>query len=107
MCLSAVLMIQTAAQKYPKDASQIPFFPGKETPKRILLGFLSLIGFRYLLPIIGFGPSAGAFIFFLAWALSHYNWKQSIVFSVLTAFAAYYLFQVWLRIPMPHSIFSK
>jgi hypothetical protein len=44
------------------------------------------------------------FIIFLAKVLSHYGWKTSILFSLLTAVIAYYLFVVWLKIPMPGSI---
>jgi hypothetical protein len=40
----------------------------------------------------------------LAKFLGHYDWKVSIFFSAVTAVVAYYLFQVWLKIPMPPSI---
>lgn len=105
MGLSGFLMIQSLLIKGAGETANIPFFPGKEAPKRIFFGFTALLGFRYLLSLIGFGPSTFIFIFFLARFLGHYGWWVCILFSILTALAAYYLFQVWLKIPMPQPIF--
>ena len=101
--LSLILTAQ-AFLKPAAEGSVKPFFPAKETPRRILFGFLALLGFRYLLPVIGFASSTFLFIFFLAKFLGHYSWRVSIFFSLLTAVVSYYLFQVWLKIPMPRSI---
>ena len=60
-----------------------------------------MIGYRYLLPVIGFGPSTGIFILFLIKFLGGYGWKISLFYSAVSAVAFYYLFQVWLQIPMP------
>ncbi len=104
MALAGILTIQAFLKKEAKEKERAPFFSGKEAPKRIFLGFIALLGFRYLLPVIGLGPSTFIFIFFLAKFLGHYNWRVSIPFSLATAVAAYYLFQVWLKIPMPRTI---
>jgi hypothetical protein len=56
--------------------------------------------------VIGFAPSTGVFIFFLSRFLGKYGWVVSIIFAALTAVAAYYLFQVWLKIPMPRPVFG-
>ena len=101
MGLCALLTLQVFRGKEVDKSSQFPFFPEKEAPRRILLGFAGLLGYRYLLPVIGFAPSTGVFIFFLSRFLGKYGRGVSILFAVLTAVAAYYLFQVWLKIPMP------
>lgn len=101
--LSAILTVQAFMKKGGEGPAKA-FFPGKETPKRIIFSFLALLGFRYLLLVIGFACSTFLFIFFLAKVLGHYGWKASILFSLLTAVIAYYLFEVWLKIPMPRSI---
>jgi hypothetical protein len=106
MGLAALLTIQAFRGKETDKASQAPFFPEKEAPRRILLGFAGLLGYRYLLPVIGFAPSTGVFILFLGRFLGKYGWPVSIIFAVLTAVAAYYLFQVWLKIPMPRPAFG-
>jgi len=104
MALAGIITIQTFFRKDTEEALKTAFFTTKGAPSRILLGFIALLGFRYLLPLIGFGPSTFLFILFLAKYLGHYSWKMSIFFSVLTALVAYYLFQVWLKIPMPQGI---
>jgi hypothetical protein len=83
---------------------QVPFFPEKEAPQRIFFGFAALLGYRYLMPVIGFAPATCFFIFILSKFLGKYSWKISILFSLATAVAAYYLFEVWLKIPMPRTI---
>jgi putative tricarboxylic transport membrane protein len=98
--ISAVLILQAFLNKTEEGLSK-SFFPAKEAPKRIFLGFLALVGFRCLLPLIGFACSTFLFVFFMAKYLGNYSWKVSLLFSILTVLAAYYLFQVWLKIPMP------
>ena len=99
MALAGVITFQAFMKKQGETAK--PFFSGKLAPKRILICLVALLGFRYLLPFIGFGFSVFLFVLFLIKYLGYYNWKVSILFSALTAVAAYYLFQVWLKIPMP------
>ena len=99
--LSAILTLQAFLSKGGKEVAQTPFFPEKGAPRRILLGFAGLVGYRYLLPVIGFAPSTGLFILFLIKFLGGYGWKTSIFYALVMALVAYYLFQVWLKIPMP------
>jgi putative tricarboxylic transport membrane protein len=99
--LSALLTLQAFLTKGGKAVAPTPFFPEKGAPRRILLGFAGLVGYRYLLPVIGFAPSTGIFILFLIKFLGGYGWKASIFSASVTAIIAYYLFQVWLKIPMP------
>jgi len=103
MGLSGLLIVQTALKKDTRGL-EVRFFPDRETPKRIFIGLTGLLGFRYLLPVIGFGPSTTLFIFFLSKFIGRFGWKVSIFFSVLTGLASYYLFQVILKVPMPRSI---
>lgn len=101
MGLSALMTVQTFLKKDTGEASKARFSPSEGASKRIIIGFMILVGFRYLLAAIGFGPSTFIFIFCLAKFISHFNWKASIFFSVLTSLTAYYLFQVFLKIPFP------
>jgi putative tricarboxylic transport membrane protein len=101
LSLSAVFTIQAFLSKRGKELAPAPFFPEQGAPRRVLLGFAGLLGYRYLVPVVGFAPSTGIFIFFLIKFLGGYGWKASIFSAVVTALVAYYLFQVWLKIPMP------
>lgn len=78
-----------------------PFFPTRETPRRIVFGVIALVAYRYLIPGIGFAPATGVFILVLARFLENAGWTRSLLFAVLTAAASYYLFQVVLKINMP------
>jgi hypothetical protein len=99
--LSAALTLQAILPKKGRAIAPAPFFPEKGAFRRILLGLTGMIGYRYLLPVIGFGPSTGIFMLFLTKFLGGYGWKISLFYSAVSAVAFYYLFQVWLQIPMP------
>ena len=104
--LSSCIVISSFLQRDEQILSKVPFFPAKETPKRILYGFVSLVGFRYLVPILGFGPTTFIFIFFLGKVLARYGVKANLLFSACAAIASYYLFQILLKIPLPTGIFG-
>ena len=104
--LAALLTIQAFRQKEDGESSKTPFFPEKQAPRRIVLGFAGLLAYRYLLPVIGFAASTGVFIFFLSRFLGKYSVAVCFVFAVITAVFSYYLFQVWLKIPMPIPLFG-
>lgn len=102
--LSASLTLLAVLNKRGEAIAPTPFFPEKGASRRVLLGFASMIGFRYLLPVIGFGPATWIFIFFLIKCLGGYGWKLSLLFSIVSTVAFYYLFQIWLKIPMPYPL---
>ena len=102
MGLSGITLIQALVKRENQKGR---FFVSKEGPKMILLVIIFLVGFRYLLPVIGFGVSTFLFIFCSARFLGHYSWKMSLLFSVLAAGISYTVFQVLLKIPMPQALF--
>ena len=100
--LSVALTLQAILPKKGTAIAPAPsFFPEKGALRRILLGVAGMVGYRYLLPVIGFGPSTGVFLLFLSRFLGGYRWKVSLFYSAVSAVAFYYLSQVWLKIPMP------
>jgi hypothetical protein len=99
--LCTVFIFQSFTGKRREESCAVSFFPSKEAFQRILWGFAALVGYRYLIPVIGFAPATAGFIFVLSRFLENYSWKKSVFFSVATAVAAYYLFQVVLKIQMP------
>ncbi len=99
--LSVALTVQAFLSGKGKAIAPSPFFPEKGALRRILLGVAGMVGYRYLLPVIGFGPSTGVFMLFLIRFLGGYGWKISLFYAAISAAAFYYLFQVWLQIPMP------
>ncbi|HBB18279.1 MAG: hypothetical protein A3J94_10365 [Syntrophus sp. RIFOXYC2_FULL_54_9] len=101
LSLSAILTLQAFLSRKGNGLAVTAFFPEKDAPRRILLVFAGMIGYRYLLPVIGFGPSTGMFILFLIKFLGGYGWKMSLFYSGVSAVVLYYLFEAWLKIPMP------
>ena len=106
MAFAAVMVIYALLRKKESESPKASFFPAKETPGRILVAFVSLVAYRYLLPFIGFGPCTFVFFLLLVKRLGHYRWKVSLLFSILAALGAYFLFQVWLEVQMPIGIFG-
>jgi hypothetical protein len=104
--ISGLMVVLSLIGKDEKERIKRSFFAAKESPRRVLLGFISLVGFRYLFPFLGFAPSAFFFIFFLARFLGHFSWKTAFFLSVLTALVSHFLFQVWLKVQMPKGIFG-
>jgi hypothetical protein len=97
---SGFMVIQSFLRKGDIENERFIFQCERSTPKGNIR-FISLAGFRYIFPLIGFAPSAFFFVFFLVKFLGHYSWRMSIIFSALTALFSYFLFQVWLNIQMP------
>ena len=101
LILAGIMTVQAFLKKDLAESSPARFFSSKKAPQRILAGFIALLGFRYLLPVIGFGPSTFVFILFMSRFLGNFSWRVSLFFSLITAILVYYLFQVWLKVPMP------
>jgi putative tricarboxylic transport membrane protein len=102
LVLCAVFLFQSFTGRGRENHSgTASFFPSQEAPKRIFYGFAALVGYRYLIPVIGFAPATAGFILVLSRFLENYSWKKSVFFSLATAVAVYYLFQVVLKIQMP------
>ena len=106
MMLSGSILVVAFLKKVEQGSPKASFFPSRETPRRIIYGFVSLLAFRYLLPLIGFAPATFLFIFFLGRFLGHYRLRVNIIFSAVTAFVSYYLFQILLKIPLPRGVFG-
>jgi len=106
MGLSGLMTIQTFGEKDKWEALKGSFIPRKDSYRKIFIGVIAMLSFRYLLPVIGFALSSFIFIFFVATFLSKYRWNVSLLFSVLTTLVFYSLFQLWLKVPMPQTIFG-
>jgi hypothetical protein len=106
MILSATIVVNSCLKKGSVEGKYVNFFPAKDTPQRIFLTLLGLVAFRYLFSLIGFAPTAFVFIFFMSRFLSYQKLLVNFVFAGFTAVVSYYLFQIWLNIPMPTGIFG-
>jgi len=99
--LCVVFLFQSFAGPRHRALGAGSFFPSRRACHRILLGLLALVGYRYLIPLIGFAPATAGFIFVLLRFLEKFSWKISLFFAGGSAVVAYCLFQVVLKIQMP------
>ncbi|HSR11760.1 MAG TPA: tripartite tricarboxylate transporter TctB family protein, partial [Thermodesulfobacteriota bacterium] len=95
--------LKTPSQPGARAIRQLP--PAK-TLGRVAIGVVSLVGYRYLLPVLGFAPDSFLFVFLLTRALGRHGWVTTSLFSAATAAACYLVFQIFLKIPMPKGIFG-
>lgn len=102
--LSITLVIQSTLGGKKKASQNLVFLLNKKSFRRILLGFIFLVGFRYVLPRLGFAPTTFLYLTFNTYFLGQYNWKVCLLFSLMTTVLAYLVFQFWLEIPMPPGV---
>jgi putative tricarboxylic transport membrane protein len=67
-----------------------------------LVGLITFIAFGLLMPLIGFEIPAVVLCAIWLRFLGHESWRNTIVISVLTTAAFYFLFLYALGIPLPH-----
>ncbi|MDG4663220.1 tripartite tricarboxylate transporter TctB family protein [Mycobacterium sp. 236(2023)] len=69
-----------------------------------IVGIITFVGFGFLLPLTGF--EIPALILSIIWLkfLGGESWRNTVVISVATVAAFYFLFLYGLRIPLPHLI---
>jgi hypothetical protein len=69
-----------------------------------VVGIVTFVGFGLLLPLSGFEIPALALCVIWLKFLGGESWRNTIVISVVTVTAFYFLFLYGLRIPLPHLI---
>jgi putative tricarboxylic transport membrane protein len=69
-----------------------------------VVGVVTFVAFGLLMPLTGFEIPALALCVIWLRFLGHESWRNTVVISVLTTAAFYFLFLYGLRIPLPHLI---
>ena len=82
-------------------------FSDIKTPwKPLLITFGSMIGFTFLIEVLGFNSMTFLFIGGLLFAVERKTWKLSIVVAVCVAAGAYLIFDLLLRSQLPRGPFG-
>lgn len=68
---------------------------------KILLVLAALVGYAYFLNFLGFPLATFLLMVFLFKAVEPTKWPVAIASSLITIFCCYFLFQVWLKVPLP------
>lgn len=102
------LAIAIAGSTFPRNVGAAmtgpSLFPTREAPRRIFITLLSLVAFRYLLPLMGLALTTFLFILFLSRYLAHYGLKISLPLALAAAFLSYFVFEYLLKIPFPRGL---
>jgi hypothetical protein len=80
-----------------------PFFPQKDSIKRVVIGSLCLLGYGLLIKTIGFPVTTFIFMVTILRAVEPQKWSTSITFSALVAFISHILFKI-LHVELPRGI---
>ncbi len=85
----------------PQGPLETGFVPDRRAALRILSIVGALVVLSALLEIFGFQVTGFLFLLFLLFALGRQNPLLTVVLSLVGSFGTYYLFKVWLQVPLP------
>lgn len=101
----AILMLLQAtfgqAEPMPED-----FFTDRIGYLRIGAVVLALVATIYLLEPLGFSLTMFAVCAFLLYALGRQSFILTVLVSLASSFGAYYVFDRWLKVPLPRGAFG-
>jgi len=104
VALGVLSLLFVIAKGFKKKTEAVPLWADQRNKKRILLTLAILLVYAIVLPYLGFLVSSFFLIFFLL-ALS-YSQKRIVLgmASVLISLAFYIIFQILLKIQLPHGV---
>lgn len=74
--------------------------------RNLVLPLLSLLFYVLLLESLGFLVTTFLFQFFLLKLTAPKSWLSPVLTSLLIAFCSYFIFSLWLKIPLPKGIWG-
>lgn len=83
-----------------------PFFPLADSWKRVLLAFLSMIGYLLLFKPLGFTLVTFIFVAFLLKTIFPQKWKRTLIAATATAIVARLIFINFLETQLPLGFFG-
>ena len=101
--LSLIVYLQTRRSRSAKE-SEKPFWKNKNRVWKVLLTFIVLLTYAIVMESLGFLISTTILIAFLLWAIEPQRWYIVIFGSLLTSLAAYTLFELLLKLPLPQGL---
>ena len=104
ICLAIFLLINAYLKLRVSERIRGPFFPEKDSFKKIFLSVLATAIYGIVLEYIGFVVTSFFFILFLMKFIEPQKWRTSLLTSLLTAFTSYLLFQKLLQVQLPMGV---
>ena len=100
--LSLIVLISAIKKKGVGRVEK--FFPQKYSWKRLLLLLFSLFAYAIALGYLGFLLTTFIFMIFLLKFIEPQKWITTIITSFLTATFSYIIFQLLLKVQLPHGM---
>ena len=102
--LSVIHLISFVRKKATGEKEK--FFPQRYSWKRILFSLFTLFAYGVSLKFLGFFLVTFLFMLFSLRFIEPLKWKMVFALSILTSVFSYLLFEVWLKVQLPHGIFE-
>lgn len=103
--LSLIMLISTINKKEAHHKASI--FPEKRYLKKILILLASLFAYGIVLEYLGFLISTIFFMLIILRFVELLNWRTVIITSLIISSFSYLLFQILLKVRLPHSIWVR
>jgi len=102
--MSVALLLRSYASKIL--TARPPFFPQKDSWKRVLATFLALISYNLLLSPLGFTLTTFLFLAFLVKFIFPQTWRRALAVAMLGSVITRLLFINFLETQLPKGIFG-
>lgn len=106
MCLFLAILslayVIDSIKNNPVDVSTV--LPNPAGLKTIILLFLYMVLFMVIVKFVGFTVAASLMLFLMF--RGYFNWPVNLGVSLGTGLALYWVFIIWLAIPLPVNIFG-
>jgi putative tricarboxylic transport membrane protein len=100
------LFVLIPALRRSAQEKGIPFFPEKDSCKKIFLALAALFAFCFALLYAGYIITTLCFMFLMARIMEPRSWKTSALVAFLTSVLTYILFVVLLEVQLPQGPFG-
>jgi putative tricarboxylic transport membrane protein len=106
-CLLMILSLTAffSAMTAKEEGKRETFFPQANSLKKLLILMSSLIAYEFSLALLGFIITTFLFMMFLLRFIEPQKWTMVVSASILTTAFSYIIFQLFLKVQLPHGIF--
>ena len=102
--MSLALLLRTFGRKILTACP--PFFPQKDSWKRIVSTFLALVAYNLILSLLGFALTTFFFLAFLLRFIFPQTWRRTLGVAFLGSVVAHLIFVRFLETQLPRGIFG-
>ena len=101
--LSLIVFVQAISkdkvEAKEKEKEESSFFTARWS--KLVAVLIILFAYAFLLETFGFLMMTFAFMLFVLKAVEPTKWRTAVIISVLATTLSYFLFESWLKVPMP------